>query len=71
MPPAIAVAGLPGFTWPADLSASDRYWREDLTEPFVLDGDGSLTIPSAPGLGVTVRTDVVDASTVWRDAIVL
>jgi O-succinylbenzoate synthase len=68
---ALAVAGLPGFVWPADLSASDRYWREDLTEPFVLDGDGCLAIPSGPGLGVNVRSDVVDAAMVWREVIEL
>jgi O-succinylbenzoate synthase len=68
---ALAVAGLPGFVWPADLSASDRYWREDLTEPFVLDASGCLAIPSGPGLGVTVRAEVVDATTVWREVIAL
>ncbi len=68
---ALAVAALPGFAWPADLSASDRYWRRRLTEPFELDADGCLVVPAGPGLGVTVRTDVVEASTVWRDRIVL
>jgi O-succinylbenzoate synthase len=68
---ALAVAGLPGFVWPADLSASDRYWREDLTEPFVLDENGCLAIPSGPGLGVTVRSEVVDAVTVWREVVAL
>jgi O-succinylbenzoate synthase len=68
---ALAVAALPGFVWPADLSASDRYWREDVTEPFELDPDGCLVVPSRPGLGVTVRPDVIRASTVWREQIVL
>jgi len=68
---ALAVAALPGFAWPADLSASDRYWREDITEPFELDSDGSLAVPTEPGLGVTVRSDVVAAATVWRERIAL
>ncbi len=68
---ALAVAALPGFVWPADLSASDRYWREDITEPFELDPDGCLAVPSGPGLGVTVRADVIRAATVWRERIVL
>jgi O-succinylbenzoate synthase len=68
---ALAVAALPGFVWPADLSASDRYWREDVTEPFELDPDGCLVVPSRPGLGVTVRPDVIRAATVWREQIVL
>lgn len=56
----VALAALPGFTLPGDTSASDRYYAEDLTEPFVLH-DGRLTVPTGPGSGVTVRTDLVDA----------
>jgi O-succinylbenzoate synthase len=48
----VALASLPGFTLPADLSASDRYFRRDVTEPFVL-ADGHLTVPTGPGIGVT------------------
>jgi o-succinylbenzoate synthase len=48
----VALAALPGFRFPGDTSASDRYWREDLTEPFVLE-DGHLTVPTAPGIGRT------------------
>jgi len=44
----------------SDTSASDRYYAEDLTEPFVLT-DGRLTVPTGPGSGVTVRTDLVRA----------
>jgi O-succinylbenzoate synthase len=48
----LALASLPGCTLPPDLSASDRYYREDLTEPFVL-RDGHIDVPRGPGLGVT------------------
>jgi O-succinylbenzoate synthase len=48
----LALAALPGFTLPGDTSASDRYWAEDLTEPFVLDPDGTMAVPQGPGLGV-------------------
>lgn len=54
----VALASLPNFVFPADLSASDRYWRRDLTEPFVLDGS-QLHVPTGAGLGVTVDTDVL------------
>lgn len=54
----VALAALPGFTMPGDTSASDRYYAEDLTEPFVLH-DGRLTVPTGPGSGVTVRTELV------------
>ena len=40
----LALASLPGFTLPADLSASDRYFRRDVTTPFVL-ADGHLGVP--------------------------
>jgi o-succinylbenzoate synthase len=48
----VALAALPGFREPGDTSASDRYWREDLTEPFVLE-DGHLAVPDTPGIGRT------------------
>ena len=46
----VALAALPGFTLPGDISASDRYYRQDLTAPFVL-SDGHLAVPPAPGSG--------------------
>lgn len=58
----VALAALPGFELPGDTSASDRYYAEDLTEPFVLgEGEhrGQLRVPDAPGTGVTVRTELV------------
>jgi O-succinylbenzoate synthase len=54
-----AVAALPGFTLPGDLSASDRYYRRDLiTEPFRLE-QGRLTVPAGPGLGVLVDVETI------------
>ena len=47
----LALAALPGFTLPGDLSASARYFARDLTPPFVL-VDGRLPVPTAPGIGV-------------------
>ncbi|MEO3782684.1 o-succinylbenzoate synthase [Actinocorallia sp. B10E7] len=47
----VALAALPNFTLPGDTSASGRYYREDVTEPFVLE-DGHLRVPEGPGLGV-------------------
>jgi O-succinylbenzoate synthase len=58
----LALAALPGFTLPGDVSASDRYFHRDITEPFVLE-DGRLRVPAGPGLGVDVRRDVVDSLT--------
>jgi O-succinylbenzoate synthase len=52
----VAMASLPGFTLAGDLSASARYWHEDLTEPFELEG-GCLRVPGGPGLGVVPRPE--------------
>ncbi|MCL7380523.1 o-succinylbenzoate synthase [Streptomyces sp. 35G-GA-8] len=63
----IALASLPGFTLPGDTSASDRFYRTDITEPFVL-RDGHLPVPSGPGLGVSPVPDLLAAVTtskVW------
>jgi O-succinylbenzoate synthase len=48
----LALASLPGFTLPGDTSASDRYFRPEITEPFLL-VDGHLPVPTGPGIGVT------------------
>lgn len=58
----VALAALPNFTLPGDTSASDRYYAQDITEPFVLD-EGRLRVPNGPGLGVTIRQDVLDELT--------
>jgi o-succinylbenzoate synthase len=58
----VALAALPGFTLPGDLSASSRWFAADLTEPFVLE-DGHLAVPTGPGLGVTPRPEVLTEHT--------
>jgi O-succinylbenzoate synthase len=47
----LALAALPGFTLPGDLSGSARYFARDVTEPFVPE-DGRLRVPTGPGIGV-------------------
>ena len=64
----VALAALPNFTLPGDTSASDRYYREDITPPFVLD-DGHLPVPTGPGLGVDVLSEVVDALATSRELV--
>jgi o-succinylbenzoate synthase len=54
----VALAALPGFVLPGDTSASGRYYRQDVTEPFVLH-DGHLAVPAAPGLGREPLPDVL------------
>jgi O-succinylbenzoate synthase len=57
-----ALAALPGFTLPGDVSGSGRFYRTDITEPFVLD-DGHIAVPTGPGLGVTPLPDLLDEFT--------
>lgn len=64
----LALAALPGFTLPGDLSASGRYYAADLTNPFVLD-DGRLQVPAGPGIGVDPVPDHLDAFTVRREVV--
>ncbi len=60
----LALAALPGFTLPGDISAAERYWRTDVvTEPAVLADDGTIAVPTGPGIGVEVDWDVLTSVT--------
>jgi len=60
----LALATLPGFTLPGDISATDRYYTRDITnEIFTLNPDSTITVPSALGLGVTLNQEAVDQFT--------
>jgi O-succinylbenzoate synthase len=51
----LALASLPGFVLPGDISASDRYYTRDITnERFVLNSDSTIDVPDKPGLGITI-----------------
>jgi O-succinylbenzoate synthase len=59
----IALAALPGFILPGDTSASNRYYKEDVTEPFVLE-NGQLRVPTGPGIGVEpISANLAEMST--------
>ncbi|MGA2586256.1 MAG: o-succinylbenzoate synthase [Candidatus Aminicenantales bacterium] len=64
----VALASLPNFTLPGDISASKRYYREDIVEPeFILNPDSTMTVPTGPGIGVRVLIDRLDRVTVRRE----
>jgi O-succinylbenzoate synthase len=67
----VALASLPNFKLPGDLSPSARYWERDIVTPeWTMDGTGMVKVPlDAPGMGVTVDLDRVDNLTVRRDVI--
>ena len=51
----LALASLPGFTLPGDISATRRYFHKDITTPFTLNAeDSTIDVPTAPGLGVEI-----------------
>jgi O-succinylbenzoate synthase len=64
----IAMSSLPGFVLPGDVSASNRYWKEDIIEPEVsVNSQGAITMPAAPGLGFALRRDYIDQITVRKE----
>ena len=54
----VALAALPNFVLPGDTSASNRYYTQDLTAPFILE-NGHLRVPTGPGIGVAILPDVL------------
>jgi O-succinylbenzoate synthase len=64
----LAFASLPGVTHPCDISATDRYFLTDITEPpFKLRPDSTIAVPKGEGIGVEVRVDRVEvAARMWE-----
>jgi O-succinylbenzoate synthase len=57
----LAIASLPNFSLPGDISATDRYYAQDITnERFSLNPDSTIDVPTGPGLGVTIDQAAVD-----------
>lgn len=66
----VALATLPNFRLPGDLSASDRYYVRDVIDPpFALNPDGTLTVPSGPGIGVSVNHELLGRFTMGVESI--
>ena len=63
----IALASLPNFILPGDISATDRYFDLDITnERFVLNADSTIDVPDGPGLGVTINQDALAGYTLEK-----
>jgi O-succinylbenzoate synthase len=63
----IALSTLPNFTLPGDVSASKRYWKEDIIEPAVeVSSQGFIKVPDAPGRGFVIKTDLIEKLTVRK-----
>jgi len=65
----VALASLHNFTLPGDISASKRYYKQDIVEPeFVVNSDGTMDVPRRPGIGVDVNMKMLDFVTVRSEA---
>jgi O-succinylbenzoate synthase len=65
----IAMSTQAGFIWPGDVSASQRYWDEDIIEPEVeVTPQGTIRVPQTPGLGYAVRERRVRDLTVREES---
>jgi o-succinylbenzoate synthase len=63
----VHLSTLPNFSLPGDIAASKRYFDPDLIEPPIeVAADGTVTVPTAPGIGVTIRHDRVEAATLRK-----
>jgi O-succinylbenzoate synthase len=66
----LAIASLPGFVLPGDISASERYYEQDIADPnFVLNVDSTIDVPRGPGLGVNVNLAALEKMTLRREAL--
>lgn len=63
----LALASLPGFVLPGDISASERYYFEDITEErFQLNPDSTIDVPIAPGLGVHINQAALERASIRK-----
>lgn len=66
----IALSTLPGFTLPGDVSASKRYWKEDIIEPAVeVSSEGFIKVPQTPGRGFDLKPELVEKLTVRKQTL--
>ncbi len=64
----IAMSTLPGFILPGDVSASARYWNEDIIVPPVeVSNRGTITIPAPPGIGYAINESLIEKVTTRKE----
>jgi o-succinylbenzoate synthase len=66
----IALSTLEAFTLPGDVSASKRYWKEDIIDPDVqVSPEGMIAISDRPGTGYRIREDLIEKLTVKKETL--
>src|SRR5438445_4599989 len=67
----IALSTLPNFTLPGDVTATKRYWAEDIISPQVtVSPQGTIRVPVGPGIGLKPRLDLIEKFTVRKEHLV-
>lgn len=66
----IALSSLPNFTLPGDVSASKRYWAEDIVEPEItVSAAGEIVVPTTPGRGFALKPEYIEKLTVRKERV--
>ena len=66
----VALSTLPNFTLPGDVSASKRYWKEDIIEPEVeVSPQGTIAVSDKPGRGYELRKDLIEKLTMRKEVL--
>ena len=66
----VALSSLPNFRLPGDVSASKRYWYEDIVEPEIeVSSSGTIPVSNRPGTGYEVKRDLVEKNTLRKEVI--
>jgi O-succinylbenzoate synthase len=66
----IALSTLPNFTLPGDVTASKRYWSQDIIEPEVtVSKQGVIQVPNGPGIGLAPRLDLIEKWSVRKEVL--
>jgi O-succinylbenzoate synthase len=66
----VAMSTLPNFTLPGDVSASARYWAEDIIEPAVtVTPQGTIRVPTGPGIGFEPKRELIEKLTVRKEVL--
>ena len=64
----IALSSLANFTLPGDVSASKRYWEEDIVSPEItVSPQGTIRVPTGPGIGFEPRLDLIEKLTIREE----
>jgi O-succinylbenzoate synthase len=67
----VALSTLENFSLPGDVTASSRYWLEDVIDPeVVVTPQGTIQVPDGPGIGYTPRNDRIEAITARKEILV-